>query len=98
MIAAYMATTGQFIWAAATFVIGELLKLVLVERLFDLTKNKLMKIPVFAWAYGHYAQAKAWVKQTEAFKALRALSRSIRERMREFRNAIFRHQASRQLP
>lgn len=98
MIAAYMAATGQFIWAAATFVVGELLKLVLVERLFDLTKNKLMKIPVFAWAYRHYAQAKAWVKQTEAFKALRALSRSIRERMREFRNAVFRHQASRQLP
>src|ERR1700742_342911 len=35
MIAAYMAATGQFIWAAVTFVVGELLKLVLVERLFE---------------------------------------------------------------
>ncbi len=97
MIAAYMAATGQFIWAAATFAVGEILKLVLVERLFELTKTNLMKIPAFAWAYGHYALAKAWVKQTDAFKAMRALSRSIREQMRELRGAVFRKPASRQL-
>src|ERR1700748_1736487 len=97
MIAADMAATGQFIWAAVTFVIGELLKLVLVERLFELTKNKLMKIPAFAWAYGHFARAKAWVKQTDAWKALRSLSGSIREHIRELRAAAFRYQASRPL-
>jgi hypothetical protein len=96
MIAAYMAATGQFMWATATFVVGEILKLVLVERLFELTKNKLLKIPAFAWAYGHYARAKAWLMQTEAWKAVRALSRSIRERIREFRAGAFRH-ATRQL-
>ncbi len=87
MIAAYMAATGPFIWAAMTFAIGEILKLVLVERLFELTKTKLMKIPAFAWAYGHYARAKDWLKQTEAWKAIQALSRPIRERFREFRTA-----------
>jgi hypothetical protein len=96
MIAAYMAATGQFVSATATFVIGEILKLVLVERLFELTKNKLMKIPVFAWAYGHYARAKAWLKQTEAWKAICALSRSIRERIGGFWAAAFRQHASRQ--
>src|SRR6201985_2133187 len=59
MIAAYMAATGQFIWAAATVIVGELLKLVLVERLFELTKTSLMKIPAFAWAFGHYEHARA---------------------------------------
>ena len=97
MIAAYMAATGQFIWAAVTFVVGELLKLVLVERLFELTKNKLMKIPPFAWAYRHYARAKAWMMQTEAWKAVRALTRSIRELLKDFRPTAFRHHASRQL-
>ena len=97
MVAAYMAATGQLIAAAVTFVVGELLKLVLVERLFELTKNKLMKIPAFAWAYRHYAQAKAWVKQTEAWKALRSLSRSIREQIKELRIVVSRHHASRQL-
>ncbi len=70
MIAAYMAATGQFVWAAATFAIGEILKLVLVERLFELTKNKLMKIPAFAWAYRHFVQAKTWIKQSKAWKAI----------------------------
>ena len=90
IIAAYMAATGQFVLAAATFVVGELLKLVLVERLFELTKTKLLKIPAFAWAYGHYARAKAWVAQTEAFRAIRLLGRSIREHFREFRTAAAR--------
>src|ERR1700757_3867516 len=98
MIAAYMAATGQLIWAAVTFVVGGLPKPWLVERLFDLTKNKLTKIPAFAWAYRHYALAKAWVRQTEAWKALRSLSGSIRERIKELRAAAFHHHASRQLP
>ena len=97
MIAAYMAATGQFILAAATFAVGEILKLVLVERLFELTKTKLLKIPAFAWAYGHYALAKEWLMQTEAWMAVRAFSRSIRERVRELRPAAFRRPASRQL-
>jgi hypothetical protein len=97
MIAAYMAATGQLMWAAATFVFGEILKLVLVERLFELTKNKLLKIPAFAWAYGHYARAKAWLKQTEAWRAARAVSSSLRERVRQFRAAAFRLHAARQL-
>jgi hypothetical protein len=91
MIAAYMAATGQLVWAAATFVVGEILKLVLVERLFELTKTKLMKIPAFAWAYRHYAQAKAWLKQTEAWKVLQSLSHSIREHLRGLRPAAVRH-------
>jgi hypothetical protein len=89
LIAAYMAATGQVIWAAVTFVVGELLKLVLVERLFELTKNKLMKIPTFAWAYRHYAQARAWVMQTEAWKAVRSLSKSVRDHIRDLRSAAW---------
>ena len=34
--------------ALMTLIVGELLKLVLVERLFSLTRDKLMKIPAFA--------------------------------------------------
>src|SRR6516165_6789679 len=42
-IAAYLAATGQFLSAALTLVSGELVKLVLVERLFNLTRDKLLK-------------------------------------------------------
>ena len=33
---------GQLIGAIATFIVGELLKLVLIERLFDMTRAKLI--------------------------------------------------------
>jgi hypothetical protein len=94
MIAAYMAATGQVISAAVTFVVGELLKLVLVERLFDLTKTKLMKIPAFAWAYNHYTRAKAWVKGSEAWRVVRSLGLSIRDHYREWRHSGPRHLAA----
>jgi hypothetical protein len=97
MVAAYMAATGQVVWAAVAFVVGELLKLVLVERLFELTKTKLMKIPAFAWAYNHYAQAKAWVKETGAWKVVRSLGLSLRGYYREFRHSASRLLASRQM-
>jgi hypothetical protein len=47
-VAAYLAATGQMLGSLLTLIIGELLKLVLVERLFSLTRDKLMKIPTFA--------------------------------------------------
>jgi hypothetical protein len=81
--AAYLAATGQVLGAALVFVTGELLKLVLVERLFSLTRNKLMKISAFVWAYRHYKIAMGRLKTTEAWKTMRALSyaalRSIRK-------------------
>ena len=84
-VAAYIAATGNIIVAALTFASGELLKLVLVERLFDLTREKLMKIPAFAWLYGHYMQVREWIEQSEAWRAVRAVSRSAVERIRSWR-------------
>ena len=78
-IAAYLAATGQFLSGVLTFVFGELLKLVLVERLFSLTREKLMKIPAFARLYQWYSQAIAWLKATEAWRTLESIVRSARE-------------------
>ncbi|MBR0929686.1 hypothetical protein JQ561_24035 [Bradyrhizobium diazoefficiens] len=78
-VAAYLTATGQVLSGAVTFIVGELLKLVLVERLFHLTRDKLMRIPAFAWAYGKYAAAKAWLQATEAWRAVRALARAVKD-------------------
>jgi hypothetical protein len=43
-------------------ILGELSKLVLVERLFGLTRGKLMRIPAFALAYTRYREIKTWLK------------------------------------
>ena len=59
--------------------VGELLKLVLVERLFSLTREKLMRIPAFARLYRSYREAIAWLKATEAWRLVSALARTGRE-------------------
>ena len=78
-VAAYLAATGQMVSSVVILIVGELLKLVLVERLFSLTRDKLMKIPAFAWAYTKFHEAKAWLSSTEAWKAVRAISKAARE-------------------
>jgi hypothetical protein len=95
-VAAYLAATGQLVSSVVTLVVGEVLKLVLVERLFSLTRDKLLKIPAFAWAYGKLQQAKAWLKATEAWRAVQSVSRAARNYVAQLKSstAAFRHSKS----
>jgi hypothetical protein len=103
-IAAYLAATGQFLSAALAFIFGELLKLILVERLFSLTREKLMTIPPFARLYGWYSQAMAWLKATEAWRTLESLARSVREYFKgiaarpAYRVELHQHRPARRQP
>ena len=90
-IAAYLAATGQLLSATLTFVSGELVKLVLVERLFDLTRDKLLKIPAFAWAYRNYQSARAWLEATEAWQIIRIIGRSVLAHLANWREKAFRN-------
>jgi hypothetical protein len=93
-VAAYLAATGQFLSSVFMLVAGELLKLVLVERLFKLTRDKLMKIPAFAWTYCRFREAKAWLESTEAWRAMQRLSKAARAYVMQVKCAIavpFRH-------
>jgi hypothetical protein len=92
-VAAYLAATGQIVTSVLTLIVGELLKLVLVERLFSLTRDKLMKIPAFAWSYAKLRNAKAWLEATEAWRTIRSLAQTIRNyvtQMRTSRAVLFR--------
>jgi hypothetical protein len=89
--AAYLAATGQFLSATLTFVSGELVKLVLVERLFNLTRDKLLKIPAFAWAYSNYQSARAWLEATEAWRIIRMTGRSVLAHLANWREKAFRN-------
>src|SRR6201747_152608 len=77
-VAAYLAATEQFAWGMTVLVVGEILKLVLVERLFCISRDKLMSIPAFAWCYGKYRLAKDWLQSTEAWQMVRRWSRVAR--------------------
>jgi hypothetical protein len=76
-LAAYLAATGKVTTAVLVFCVGELLKLVLIERLFDLTRDRLMRIPAFAWTYGQYKCAREWIARSEAWQVIRSTSLSL---------------------
>ena len=87
-VAAYLAATGQMVSSVVTLIVGELLKLVLVERLFSLTRDKLMKIAAFAWAYTKFREAKTWLNNnTEAWQAIRAISKAARQYLTEMKKS-----------
>jgi hypothetical protein len=44
---------------------------VIVERLFSVSRDKLLSIPAFAWTYGKYCEAKDWLESFEAWQAAR---------------------------
>ena len=55
-------------------VAGEILKLMLVERLFCLSRDKLMSIPAFAWLYFKYSAAKDCIISMKAWQVVRRWS------------------------
>jgi hypothetical protein len=84
-VAAYIAATGSLLAALFTFITGELLKLVLIERLFDMTREKLLRIPAFAWSYDQYMRLRIWIMQSEAWQAIRSAGRYVLKRVRSWR-------------
>jgi hypothetical protein len=70
-IAAYLVGTGHVATGMIILIVGEILKLVLVERLFSVGRDKLMSIPAFAWAYWKYRVFKDWMTSVEAWQVTR---------------------------
>jgi hypothetical protein len=89
-LAAYLAATGNVTAAVVTFCVGELLKLVLIERLFNLTRDKLMSIPAFAWVYAQYLLARNWITQLPAWRSMRSLGLLLIRRLRGWRHSAHR--------
>ena len=68
----YLVGTGHYRAGTLVIVVGEILKVTLVERLFHLTRDKLMTIPTFAWGYGHVMR---WLGYLHALPAWQAVLR-----------------------
>ena len=73
-IAAYLMATGHFVEGLMVLIFGELLKFLLVERLFKLSREKLISIPALAWCYDKFCQAQDWVATLQAWQLTRRLS------------------------
>jgi hypothetical protein len=83
-VAFYLLASGHVLAGPLLLVIGELLKITLVERLFRLGKDKLMSIAAFAWAYGFvmkwlgYLQAlPPWQAVLRRYLVIKARARTI---------------------
>jgi len=72
--AAYLVGTGHVVTGLTLMVAGEILKLMLVERLFSISRDKLMSIPAFAWVYRKYRAGKGSIISTIAWQGVRRWS------------------------
>jgi hypothetical protein len=83
-LAAYLTATGHIGSGLTVLVVGEILKLVLIERLFRVSRDKLMSIPAFAWCYDKFRRAGDWVESLEAWQLTRRLSLIARHAVRSY--------------
>jgi hypothetical protein len=73
-VAAWLTATGHIISGLTVLLVGELLKLILIERLFCISRDKLMSIAAFAWCYDKYRQARKWFESFRVWQLARRLS------------------------
>ena len=67
-IGAFLVAAGHVLEGVTTIVAGEILKITLVERLFKLTRDRLMQIPAFAFLYRQWMRFHDWVKSSEIWR------------------------------
>jgi hypothetical protein len=83
-VAAYLTATGHVRVALTTFVVGEILKLVILERLFAISRDKLMLIPAFSCTYQKFCQIRNWLEATDAWQAARHWSKVAQYAVRSY--------------
>jgi hypothetical protein len=83
-VAVYLTGTGHIAIGMIVLVVGEVLKLALLERLFSVSRDKLISIPAFAWTYGMYLQAREWLESFEAWQTARRWRRLARYAVRGY--------------
>ena len=86
----FLIGTGRFTRGVLVIAVGEIVKITLVERLFHMSRDKLMTIPAFAWCYRHVIAWLAWLKAMPAWQAV--LRRF--DRIRQAGRQLYRHTAA----
>jgi hypothetical protein len=66
---AYRVTSGHLVFGMLVLVLGEVLKITIVERIFHIGRDKLMTIKAFAWAYNFVSGWLAWVQSLPPWQA-----------------------------
>lgn len=70
-VGAFLVSAGHVMEGTLTIVLGEILKITLVERLFRLTRDRLMQIPIFAFLYDRWVRIHGWITSSEIWQWMR---------------------------
>lgn len=79
-VGAWRIATGHPVQGIAIIVIAEIIKLVAVERIFHVNKDKLLTIPAFAWAYGWFLRWLGFINALPGVAAARQFWSDLRAR------------------
>jgi hypothetical protein len=83
-LAAYLTATGHVMSGLMVLGVAEFLKLVLIERLFCISRDKLMSIPAFAWCYEKVQQVRNWITCLSAWRLARRLALTVKRTLRRY--------------
>jgi fluoride ion exporter CrcB/FEX len=61
-LSAYLAASGHITFGLLVIILGEILKIAIVERIFHLGRDKLMTIKAFAWTYNFASEWVNWLQ------------------------------------
>lgn len=70
-LSAYLVASGQFKLGMFVLVVGEILKITIVERIFDIGREKLLKIKVFALVYNFVWGWLTWIQALPSWQAVK---------------------------
>jgi hypothetical protein len=79
-----LTAAGHIVGGLMILIVGELLKLLLIERLFSVSRDKLMTIPVFAWCYDMVCQGQDWVGSLQAWQLMRRSSFNAKHALQKY--------------
>jgi hypothetical protein len=77
-VGAFLVSAGHVMEGTLTIVVGEILKITLVERLFRLTRDRLMQIPIFAFLYDHWARIHDWITSSDIWQWMRGQTQRLK--------------------
>ena len=70
-LSAYLVASGQFKLGMSVVVVGEILKITVVERIFYIGRDKLMTIKAFAWGYNFVSGWLTWIQGLPSWQAIK---------------------------
>ena len=70
-LSAYFLASGHVTFGVLVLIIGEILKITIVERIFHIGRDKLMTIKAFAWIYNFASEWLTWLQALPPWQSVK---------------------------